>query len=507
MKHQKLLKDSSIYTLRVIVANATSVLQVIFIARLLGPQLFGMLQVYRIILGFTAYATFGSLWAMMREIAFYRGEKNYQKVEEIKNISFTLNIITSLIATVIMAALIIFYHKISSISMYEMTILVGIVILQQFFSFFDKYLLAEKNFLLNGKASISFQLTNFFGILVLGYFYGLTGVLIAMLFSYALSIIYIVITIHFKFRLSFNIQKSLKLIKIGFPIFGNGLLRQGMASVDRLMIVNFLGKIELGYYGIAGMIKQFMGEFYIAIFTTIFPSLAEKYGETKDIKSVKNYILKPMVVSAHLTPLFIGSIIICLSPFITYILPKYVPGISATSIAITSSYFACLQAGIPNFFIAINKTSRMYPFQIAAIIISLIVTYIAIKLGFGLIGVACSAVISYFVFVTALINYFLQHYSLGLNSRIKFFAYVYYPFGYMVASIMIINFIFRINSYSFIEDLLITSGKLLIFILLNIPLLIYINKKTAVLGEIKKFSLNMLKNKLQQTSEVDIIED
>lgn len=506
MKYQSLIRDSSIYTLRTIIANFTSVVQIIFIAWLLGPELYGTLNVYRIILGYTTYASLGMLWAMLREIPFYRGNKKHDKIEEVKNTAFSSNIINAVIVSILILVIALSWHKILSISVVEITILALIVIAQQLYEFLDKYLISQKNFSASGRAAILFSLVNFILIFALGFLYKLTGILMAMLIAYCLSIIYVVQSTHFKANLLFNKQGTIRLVKIGSPILGNGFLYQGMDTADRIMTVNLLGRIQLGYYGIAGMAKQFIGEFYTAIFMTIFPRLTEKYGETSNIKDIKDYVLKPMLVAAHLSPLFIGMIIIFITPMFRYILPKYMPGLEATRIVISLAYFSCLQAGIPNFLIAVNKITKIYPFRITAIILNIFIIYVAIKLGSGITGVAVSSLFAYIIYTTALINYLLGLYSIQIKARIKFILYIYYPFLFMLASLWIVNFFSFGKQNVLFNDIMTLILRIFIFFILNMPLLIHINNKTSLFDEMKNFGLDILQKKMRRVAVADSFE-
>lgn len=491
MKTQQIIKDGSMFSGSVVISGIITMLQNIIVARLLGPALYGTLQLYRIIALYSTHANLGMLPAMVRDIPYYRGAKEYKKIDGVKNVTFSSNIIFA-VAVSLLAIIIAFFLKAKyQISMLEISIVGLIIIAQQAFFFFQSFLLAEKKFSTRSIATIIFPLLHIGFVFVFGFFYKLPGVLAAMLFAYIGTIVYIAKTINFKPTFFFNKKETIRLIKLGFPMTANGALTNASSSVDRLMTAGLLGQIQLGYYGIAGLIKRFMDMVYVSVFMTIYPNLTEKYGETNDIKDIKNYILKPMIVSAHLAPFLFGSMIILIPLMIKLILPQYILGIIPTQIIIATCFFGCLQAGVFNFLITLKKIHKIYPLRIATIILNIIMIYLAVQLKLGLVGIASSVLLTNFIFGIFFINYFLKQYSIGISSRLKTFFYVHYPFFYMIGGLSGIFYITKI-----IQSLVLrTLFQLIIYFFLNIPLFIYINKKTFILGEFKKIIINLVKPK------------
>lgn len=496
MKTQEIIKDSSVYAGSAVFVGFILGVQAIIIAKFLGPEVYGTFHIYRLVLLYAAYTTFGTFWAMIRQISFYRGKKDYKRIEEIKNNTLSVNIFTSVLSGICVIIFFFFQKNIYSFPMLEIFLVSFIIVSKRIYGFFDRYFLAEKKFTLRSWINIVFSICNITLVLTVGCYYKLKGVLISMVVAYIIVIIYSIKKAHFNFKFSFEIKKNLELIKVGLPIFGNGLMAAFMVSVDRLMLIIFFTPIQLGYYGISAMIRAFLELFYTSVMMTIFPSLAEKYGETNNIKEIKNYVLKPIIVSAHLAPLFFGSMILVIPLIIKYILPKYLPGVLVVQFIIAASFFGCLQVGIVNFFIAINKISKTYFSRIVSIIFSIGIIYFTINLGLNIQGVAFCVIASNILFTTLLINCFLKEYSVGVSSRIKFLLYVYYPFLYMVILIWIVNFINFSHKNFLINDLANIFCRLIAFIILNLPLLFYINKKTNILGEIKKFVIHIINTKI-----------
>ncbi len=496
MKYQSLIKDSSVYTGSVVIATFCAMIQNIMVARFLGPEMYGILHIYRLVITYAMHAGLGILWALLREIPFYRGEGSHEKIEEIKSVTFSSNFLLSAAAAVIVFVAALIMNRGSNIAIREVSIVAVIIMAEHMLYFLEHYLLAQKKFTIRSKVKLVYSITNLTGVCILGYYLKLPGVLIAMLIAYLLGIAYAWKAIRFKPHIAFNGKETARLIKIGLPILGNGVTTHLMGTVNKFMIIGFMERVQLGYFGLASMIKQFMGILYMSVFMTIFPSLAERYGKAKTLKSIKNYVLKPIFVSSYLSPLFLGSIAIAVPMVIKYILPQYASVVLLTQISVISFFFACTYAGIPNFLITIKKINSIYPFRIFAIILSTVLVYFAIKTGQGLLGIAVCGMITGFLFSVSLVNHLLKYYTIGRTARIKHFIYIYIPFVYMLICLWLVHLVDVPFGSVLTRDLVTVAVRLALFFVMNIPLILYIDRKTSVLKEIRIFLVEFYRTKI-----------
>ena len=484
MGYRNIIKDSSLSAASAGITALLSALQAIIVARMLGPVLYGTLQVYRLILTYTTFTDLGTFWAMVREMSFHRGRGELERVEEIRNGTFTINVITSVLTCIVVILVFLFFPQAYPTTLTEMLTIAFIIIAQCVFIFFRNYFVAVKQFVTRSVLIVLFSVCNILFVLLLGHFYGLIGVLLAMLLAYVVSIFFGIFKSAFQVHFFLTKRLAFDLIKTGAPLCVNGLLAILVASVDRLMIMYFLPVIQLGYYGIAAMIKTFMETLYRTAFMAIFPDLIEAYGKTNDLDAIRNYVWKPLVISAHLSPLFFGAVIILIAPMIEYILPQYIPGVLATQLIIASSFFGCLQVGVVNFFVTINNVQKIYPLRIAAVVFCAAATWIAIAGGWGIEGVAFCFLLSSAFLAGLMILSFQRHYAISLSAALKSHAELYYPFGYMCLGLWITRFVSFSSGSPILADLLSTLLKLAVFMVSNILLLVVIQKKTGILTEI-----------------------
>jgi len=85
---------------------------------------------------------------------------------------------------------------------------------------------------------------------------------------------------------------------------------------------------------------------------------------------------------------------------------------------------------------------------------------------------------SYFFYSTCILVYSFGHYITRITQLIKFFVKIYAPFLYIILILALSNIIPITGNLS--RDILLTTLKLAVFIVLSIPLVWLANKKTGV---------------------------
>ena len=133
-----------------------------------------------------------------------------------------------------------------------------------------------------------------------------------------------------------------------------------------------------------------------SIYQIIYPRMANKYGKSNSINSLKNLAFKPQILLAFgLIPVFI-IITLCIDPFVEFVLPKYTAGIPAAKWMVLVVYFRCL--GGPQDVLAV--VGDLIPYGLCTVLCAFIFWIIVLLLkdtGLGMqvvpIGLAISTLI------------------------------------------------------------------------------------------------------------------
>ncbi len=490
MAHEKeIIRDTSIFTVARYAAYFFTVLTGLIIAKVLGPAEFGVYSVLILIINYSHYSHFGLLNAVIKKVPFYIGKKNYEKAKETEDIAFTGATIITILISLALIILSFFIKRVSEHTIKGLIIIALIIILKRLYFLYQNHLRVEKRFITFGKNLFIYSLTYFILIifLSLGYKLGIPlivkfkieGILIASLVSYLFLIFYIFIINKFRFQIKINKRKTIQLVKIGFPLLTMGIMYVILTSIDKIMIIKFIDKVNLGYYSIAVFVAELIYFVPQAMAYVVYPHFLERYGKNENKDYIKNHLIQPTLVISYLLPIMIGLVFISAPFAIYYLLPKYVYGVTSLKILVCAIFFMSIVVNSKLFLITINKERHILFLQGISIVIAVILNYIFIKGGYGIMGVAIATAITYFIYSTSLFFYSFKHYINRISKLIKFFIKIYLPFLYIILILVLFD-TFPITGNLF-KDIIFTSVKLLILLILSIPLLFLANKKTGVI--------------------------
>lgn len=271
-------------------------------------------------------------------------------------------------------------------------------------------------------------------------------------------------------RINFDIWPYL--IRVGFPIMLSGLLFQLLISVDKIMILKFFDKIQLGYYSLGLTILNMVCNGFISIGFVISPHLLEKYAETENIDSIKNYITKPILARAYLAPLVLVPLYFFSDLIYFQFLSEYSPGYKAFHILLLGGFFIIISSSLTGFFVAINKRMHYVFIQVSAIIIAFIANYLAIRLGNNITSVAIATTIVMFIYAIVLIGYVMFHYSKEIVYYLRFLGTIFLPLTYSLLILYlghIYDFGITSGSNSLVQSLSYTG----IFFVVYLPITVF----------------------------------
>ncbi len=328
-----------------------------------------------------------------------------------------------------------------------------IAIFQQFKMFFINYFRLVDNFT---KINIIELINNAGTFLLIMLFikdYKINAVLYSMIICGFITLIYGIINCEkLKININYNILKDL--IYVGIPLLIYNLGFYILTTVDRIMILKYLNYEELGYYTFSNQIVSATLVFITSILFLYYPkaikilNINENFNVKKVYNSIENYTKYVELLGVLLC--IVGVIFI--KPFVNIVVPNYEASINIYrvlvlgAIASQVSYFA-------NVFIVSNKKQMYLIFlQFLTIILSIILNYIFLKLGFKVMGVSIATMITNIIYSAMQYLIFLKI----LNQRKGYFNIMlktYYKFILFVIILLIISTL-KINYYIYIMILL-----------------------------------------------------
>ena len=370
-------------------------------ARFLGPKMFGLRNALVLVTTYGTHLHFGTLNGMNRDVPLYRGKGNLQKVEQIRRVTLGVVTCSSLFSSfaLFFFAWIFVSEPLVRISLQLMAL---VLCSRQYYYYLAVYLKSDLRFDLMSYQQFIYAALLPLIALPLVKVYGLYGYIISQAFPIIAASLFIVKSARVNFGVEFDLQETFRLIKVGFPIMVASLLYGLLTTVDRWVILKFLGVEQLGYYSLALMSTGMLGLLPSVVAQQIYPRMAEEYGKTKEYLSLKSLISKQIIMSMAIIIPALAVIYFFFPPFVKMFLSAYLPGIAAMKIALLGLLFFPLLGGYANFLITVNKTIYYMAVQGGAIIVNLVLNVGFVKLGFGLEGVALGTTLTYLVYSVTL---------------------------------------------------------------------------------------------------------
>ncbi len=477
----KIIKDSTKYTVSTIIAQVIGIFTSIAIRRFLTPEMMGIWAILLVVLNYLLFAHLGIFTAVGVKIPYLRGKNKDNEIQIMRNTAFTFGIIISFVMmAVLFIVSFVFAHRMPYYVILGIRMIALIITTTLFYNLYIVMLRADKNFSLLSKAVVFNSVAMFLFIAILAYFFRLKGVYFATFFATLASWLYIRFRTRYNLKLTFKLHQALALSKIGLPILIGGIAYTILISIDKIMIIRMIGAKELGFYSIAILALTYTNTFPKLFGIVIFPNMQEAFGRTDSKEHILGYVKQPALIMAYIFPALLAAAYFAIPVLVYYVLPKYILGINSMKILLCGCFFISLVPLAQNFVISINKQVVLIPITAAAVIFGIGMNYSMIKMGYGIGGVAFGISVAYLVYFIAMFCYALIHCE-KWPKIYEFFIRIFIPFLYSVVIVLALEYFVKVGSV--INKALVQAP---IFYLAYLPMIWYINKKTMIISMVFK---------------------
>jgi O-antigen/teichoic acid export membrane protein len=339
---------------------------------------------------------------MNREVPKLQGQGDYDAAKKIANLTFWFMLLVSGVFTLIIVIL----ALVPGLFRHHTTLLCTSLLFfaMQLYNYFQLLLKCHIRFRAMSLQQLFFALATPVVVIPLSYFWGLNGFILGQaIVALALcALIRQISPLRVGFPLQF--QGSWPLARIGLPIMGAGVLYFLLTTIDRWVILKYLGTEALGQYTVAILTFGMVGLLPRVVSEQMYPRIAFQFGQTGDKQQLLPLIFRQSLMAGAVTLPVIIPLIFFLPTLVRHFLPAYVSGIPSAQILLTGAVFLPLASGIANFLNTVDK--QLYYFVVQAVMLSVNVSLgiIFVKTGYGLTGVALAGAITYFLFVILLMS-------------------------------------------------------------------------------------------------------
>jgi O-antigen/teichoic acid export membrane protein len=478
-----IIRDILSYSASGIVSQALGLIAGFWVARLLGPSDFGVWNAVSLVLVYGAYLELGALSAMGRDLPFYHGQHDVEKAATLDGAARRVTIFGALVATlfVISFSFLPIHSSKMALGLQAMAV---VLILQQVYTYHRVVLRSHNDFKELSQQQVLLAMVSSGLAILFVVFGGLVGRLVAAILAQALIVLYAIHRNPWLAVPKFNLSDVWSVVRVGLPILMSGFVLSLLATIDRLMVITFLGEKQLGYFGLALLLTSVVSLIPATASQVLYPRITHQFGSSgKNVEALRAFVLSPPMILSTLLPVLIGSLYLSLPLVISVLLPAYVPGIAAARIVIVGIFFFGILGLTDYFLVTIGKLKQYAFFGCIALLLNIVLDYLFLQLGYGIEGIALGGtLITYLFYSSLVIGYALSHYTRRIGDWVRFFVRLWLPFIFMIVLLWFVEIAVNqmMPSASNIELLFSTIAKLIFYILCSLSLISFVFRELKI---------------------------
>ena len=372
----------------------------IFVAKLLGPESYGVLSIVDTLMIYFSYTNLGILMNLERQIPIEKSSLSEKEIQDtyrtaFSNYSFTT--LFSLLILIISFLLGVTFKTDGSFSIF--LFIVFILITRNLNSFVSSFVKAEGEFDVYGKNSFLISIPKPLITLFFAYQFGLYGVLFALILINLSSVFYI---FHLSssvklFSIRWNKEKTHELLGTGLKLFFGNKLESFLFTIGILLISNFGSIEDVGVYSFAlTLISIRKFPFSKAISIVVSREMNVTAGEKgeKNFKEFYHFFQKNMAIYLLFVLLVLGTVLLTFTTVIEVYLPKYLKAIPLMFVFFGLVVIHSARLYSDYFFNATNQMFVKIKYTLLAIALSFSLGFFALHIGWGAFGIAISMISS-----------------------------------------------------------------------------------------------------------------
>ena len=373
------------------------------VARWAGPDEFGVWNALNLLLLYGVLVSLGVPNGMNRDVPLLTGKGERDKAEQVANFSFLFVLFSSLVAS--LGVSLIAMSGFVSAEYRPALFWMGLLFFSwQIYQYFQWHLKCHIQFHFMSMQQFAFALLLPVVVLPLAYWWRVPGFIAGQAVTALVLSYFIFRMTSFRINFSWRWEYFIPLVKIGFPIMAAGLLYSLLTTVDRWVILSYLGTEALGHYTLAILCLSVLSLLPGVVAQQMYPRMAFQYGQTGEKSLLLPLVIRQSLMATAVTVPVLAVVYISLPFLVEQFLPAYRLGIEPARILLLGLAFIPLAGGMGNFLNTVNKQLYYLAVQAAAVVINFGLNMMFVKMGWGLNGVATGAAISYAGYAVTLIG-------------------------------------------------------------------------------------------------------
>lgn len=477
----RILKDIGRVTAANYLAAAITFAGHIIFRRYISPEEYGVWEMLIVILSYITAAELGLNNGMSKELPFYLGRNDTERARSVQDSVATVVLaMTGVIALSLFAASFFLAGRYPAEWIWGLRFLSAIAVLSQAHNLYITLLKSYKDFATLSVLRVLYPLLMTLFSFALIYRFGIYGLFAGNVLAVVCSLAYVARMTGYGLRPRADLAVLKPVFRVGLVMFVWGYLSGIFLTLDRLLIAKYFGAASLGLYSIATMVQSAMTNFPRSISSNMYPRIIQAYGRNGDPTDVARYVVVSARMLACLAAFLMGVSYFAVELPVRYLLPDYAAGLGATKILIIGTGIISLRYTFEHLLVAVNRVGTLAVLQAPAMAAMAGLSYLALKAGYGMEGVAVAMSLSFLLY-TALVV-FCSNSILGATTfeTSRLFAKLLAPYGLVLLVILFVDGVSAHYSpgggYATILMETALTG------ILTSPLPYYVNKRTGAVS-------------------------
>lgn len=430
----QIIKDSGHYLAATLLAQGVGLFRSLMIPVLFSPAQLGIWNLMNVLVSYGEKMQLGLLDGMNKAIPLMRGESRDERTQVMKDSVFWMTLMLAAVGGVL-AWLSSAFAPLAYAP--ALKIVAVIVFLQLPFSYLFSLLRVDNRYALisRGVAGLSIVSTALIPLLAFRSDDPLTGGLLGLAAAYAVIVLVWFVFGRYRFAWQLNGAALREALRLGVPIKMLGVVDAIFLSVDRWVIAAFLNEAILGHYALALMVSGLLSLIPGSVASVVYTRMLERYAVDQDPRAAGTLFLAPFRALAALMLLLSACAIVAVPVIIVVLLPRYGAAIPLVRTLVGGAFFLSIGLLSATYLTATNRQALMLKIQLGATAFSLIGTLLAVRLGFGVQGVAIVTCVAY---AAVGLGYTIPSFWLVCRDRasvVRLLGFLLLPFLVMIVAV------------------------------------------------------------------------
>ncbi len=376
-------------------------------AATLGPSTFGAWVLITLVLQYASFLSLGIPNGMGREVPLRLGAGQRADAELAEDVALSTTLLSSLVGAAAAAILIWTVGEHGTAGDPAIVALVAAAMFSQQIFLFAQILLRSRF----AFRAAGIQLTVVGGVTVAGGLvlvrFGLPGLIASQVLAQSTCLAVALVLLKRTPHLRWDPATARRLIAVGLPLMLAGVAYLALTTLDRWLVLTFLGTAAVGIYGLVGLAVSSLLVVVTILSQQAYPHLAFAIGAGQQGPEILALAHRQSRLAVVLGGMFVVGISLVAWLGIPIFLPAYEAAVGPMLISMLGSVAYAWASGFANIMTTAGAQREYLAIQVASIAADVAIAIVLLRLGLGLIGVSTAFAVT------------MLAYSLGLRWRAR----------------------------------------------------------------------------------------